>query len=106
VVRRLIGYDRYESDPALQLFEAIYQDWRLYVNFFQPVLKLVEKRRVGSKVIKKYDTARIPYQRVLESPAVTEQTKQQLRQLYRTLNPVVLRQRIDENLAKLWQLAR
>lgn len=106
VVRRLIGYDRYESDPALQLFETIYQDWRLYVNFFQPVLKLVEKRRVGSKVIKKYDTARTPYQRVLESPAVTEQTKEQLRQLYLTLNPVVLRQRIDQNLAKLWQLAR
>jgi hypothetical protein len=106
VVRRLIGYDRYESDPALQLFEAIYQDWRLYVNFFQPVLKLVEKRRVGSKVIKKYDTARTPYQRVLESPDVTDQTKEQLRQLYLTLNPVVLRQRIDQNLAKLWQLAR
>jgi len=106
VVRRLIGYDRYESDQALQLFEAIYQDWRLYVNFFQPVLKLVEKRRVGSKVIKKYDMARTPYQRVLESPAVTEQTKEQLRQLYLTLNPVLLRQRIDENLAKLWQLAR
>lgn len=106
VVRRLIGYDRYESDPALQLFEAIYQDWRLYVNFFQPVLKLVEKRRVGSKVSKRYDTARTPYQRVLESPAVTDQTKEQLRQLYLTLNPVVLRQRIDQNLAKLWQLAR
>lgn len=106
VVRRLIGYDRYASDPALQLFETIYQDWRLYVNFFQPVLKLVDKRRVGSKVIKTYDTARTPYQRVLESPAVTEHTKQQLRQLYLTLNPVLLRQRIDENLAKLWQLAR
>jgi hypothetical protein len=106
VVRRLIGYDRYESDPALQCFEAIYQDWRLYVNFFQPVLKLIEKRRVGSRVIKTYDIARTPYQRVLESPAVTDQTKQQLRQLYLTLNPVLLRQRIDENLAKLWQLAR
>jgi hypothetical protein len=106
VVRRLIGYDRYESDSALQCFEAIYQDWRLYVNFFQPVLKLIEKHRVGSRVIKKYDIARTPYQRVLESPAVTEQTKEQLRQLYLTLNPVLLRQRIDENLAKLWQLAR
>jgi hypothetical protein len=106
VVRRLIGYDRYESELALQCFETIYQDWRLYVNFFQPVLKLIEKHRVGSRVIKKYDIARTPYQRVLESPAVTHQTKEQLRQLYLTLNPVFLRQRIDENLAKLWQLAR
>lgn len=106
VVRRLIGYDRYESDQALELFEAIYQDWRLYVNFFQPVLKLVEKRRVGSKVIKKYDTARTPYQRVLDSSDVSEETKVHLRQLYLTLNPMALRQRIDENVAKLWQLAR
>lgn len=105
-VRRLIGYDRYESDRALALFEAIYQDWRLYVNFFQPVLKLVEKRRVGSKLLKKYDTARTPFQRVLESPDVAHETKEHLRQLYLTLNPVTLRHRIDQNLDKLWRLAR
>lgn len=105
-VRRLIGYDRYESEEALALFEAIYQDWRLYVNFFQPVLKLVDKHRVGSKVIKKYDTARTPYQRVLESPDVSEANKERLRQPYPTLNPVALRRRIDENLEKLWRLAR
>jgi len=106
VVRRLIGYERYESNEALTLMRAIYQDWRLYVNFFQPVLKLVEKRRVGSKVRKRYDTARTPYQRVLESPNVSEEDKERLRQIYFTLNPVVLRQRIDENLERLWNLAR
>jgi len=82
VVRRLIGYERYESDEALTLMRAIYQDWRLYVNFFQPVLKLVEKRRVGSKVRKRYDTARTPYQRVLESPDVSEEDKEHLRQIF------------------------
>jgi len=106
VVRRLIGYERYESDEALTLMRAIYQDWRLYVNLFQPVLKLVEKRRVGSKVRKRYDTARTPYQRVLESPNVSEKDKERLRQIYSVLNPVVLRQRIDESLEGLWNLAR
>jgi hypothetical protein len=105
-VRRLIGYDRYESHPALALFETIYHDWRLYVNFFQPVLKLVHKRRVGSKLIKTYDTARTPYQRVLESPDVSQDDKDRLRQLYPGLNPVALRRRIDANLDKLWRLAR
>ena len=105
-MRRLIGYDRYASHQALDLFEAIYHDGRLYVNCFQPVLKLVEKRRVGSKVIKTYDTARTPYQRVLESPDVSQQDKERLRQLYPSLNPVALRQRIDANLDKLWRLAR
>jgi hypothetical protein len=105
-VRRLIGYDRFESDAALALFETIYQDWRLYVNFFQPVLKLLNKHRIGSKVVKTYDTARTPYQRVLESPDVSDEDKERLRQLYPTLNPVTLRRHIDENLDKLWQLAR
>lgn len=106
VVRRLIGYERYESREALALFRAIYQDWRLYVNLFQPVLKLVERHRVGSKVRKRYDTARTPYQRVLESPDVSEEDKERLRQVYSTLNPVVLRRCIDENLEKLWKLPR
>lgn len=105
-VRRLIGYDRYESEQASALIETIYHDWRFYVNFFQPVLKLVQKRRVGSKVIKTYDTARTPYQRVLESPHVSQQDKERLRQLYPSLNPVALRQRIDANLDKLWRLTR
>jgi len=106
VVRRLIGYDRYQSPEALVLFEAIYQDLRLYVNFFQPVLKLVEKQRVDSKIRKRYDTARTPYQRVLESPDVSEEDKERLRRVYLRLNPVTLRQRIDQDLERLWNLAR
>ena len=106
VVRRLIGYERYESPQALRLLDTIYQDLRLYVNFFLPVLKLVRKERVGSRVKKEYDTARTPYQRVLESPEVTEADKERLRQLYLTLNPVALRRRIDDHVQQLWQLAR
>jgi hypothetical protein len=70
------------------------------------VLKLVEKRRVGSKVRKQYDTARTPYQRVLESPDVSEQDKERLRQIYAILNSVALRQRIDANLERLWKRPR
>jgi hypothetical protein len=106
VVRRLIGYDRYESPQALALFETIYEDVRLYINFFQPVLKLIDKHRVGSKLIKHYDTARTPYRRVLESPEVVDKDKKSLRQLYATLNPVTLRHRIDENVERLWQLTQ
>ena len=106
VVRRLIGYDRYESPQALALFETIYEDVRLYINFFQPVLKLTDKHRVGSKLIKHYDTARTPYRRVLESPEVVDKDKKSLRQLYAPLNPVTLRHRIDENVERLWQLAQ
>ena len=70
------------------------------------MLKLVHKERVGSRVKKAYDTARTPYQRVLESPTVSEEHKARLRQLCVTLNPVTLRRRIDDNVQALWQLAR
>ena len=105
-MRRLIGYDRYESAEALALMETIYHDYRLYVNFFQPVLKLVEKQRIDNKVRKRYDTARTPYRRVLESPDVSKEDKERLRQVYRPLNPVILRRRIQENLERLWDLHR
>jgi len=103
-VRQWIGYDRYESPEALALLEAIYADLRLFINFFQPTMKLIEKTRVGSKVRKKYDTAQTPFQRLLASPDVDQATKDHLHQLYLSLNPVALRTRIEANLRKLWAL--
>ena len=50
VVRRLIGYDRYSSRAALEALNHVYDDLRLYVNFFLPVMKLVAKTRHDAKV--------------------------------------------------------
>ena len=106
VVRHVIGYDRLETEAEWLILKAIYTDLRLYVNFFQPVLKLVGKERVGEKVIKRYDTATTPYQRVLNSPYNSETVKIYLRQQYAQLNPVTLRNQIDANVARLWKLVR
>ena len=106
VVRHVIGYDRYETEAELAVLKAIYQDLRLYINFFQPVLKLIGKEQVDGKVIKRYDTATIPYQRVLVSPYVSDTVKIYLRQQYAQLNPVMLRNRIDANVAILWKLVK
>ena len=86
----------------------VYHRFNVVVNtpFNQPIPKLVEKRRVGNKVIKKYDTARMPYQRVLGSPNIYQEDKGRLRQLYPTLNPVALRHGINANLDRLRNLAR
>ena len=106
VVRHVVGYDRLETEAEWLLLKAIYADLRLYVNFFQPVLKLIGKDRVGEKLIKRYDIATTPYQRVLDSPYVSENVKMYLRLQYAQLNPVTLRNRIDANVAKLWKLVR
>lgn len=105
-VRQVIGYSRYESAEALALKELIFADFRLFINFFQPVMKLVSKTRVGSKVRKKYDQAQMPYQRILASKHSDEIVKEQLTELYLSLNPVELQRRIETNLIKLWRLPR
>jgi len=105
VVRRLVGYDRYNSRAALEALNRIYDLLRLYVNFFQPVMKLVTKTRHGAKVHKVYDTARTPYQRLLQAGVLTEAKRQELAAVYHGLNPVLLLKQINENLETLWNLA-
>jgi hypothetical protein len=102
VVRHTVGYDRLASDEQHTLLESIYQDLRLYVNFFQPVLKLIRKERIGNKVICRYDTARTPFQRVLEQEEIPLARKAHLLNLYLRLNPAKLRRSIDEKVALLW----
>jgi len=105
VVRRTVGYDRYDSPQALLQLQDLYQVLRLYLNFFQPVMKLVGKERFGARVKKRYDEARTPYQRVLEAEEVSQTVKDDLQAVYLTLNPVSLRRQIDHNLNSLWDLA-
>src|SRR6266403_652024 len=67
VVRRAVGYQRCDTDEQLHLLAGLYQPLELYTNFFQPSMKLKSKERHGARVTKKYDQARTPYQRLLES---------------------------------------
>ncbi len=104
-VRQLVGYERYEGDRACTALQALYHVVRLYLNFFQPVMVLVDKQRLGAQVKKRYDVPKTPYQRVLEAPEIDAATKVRLRQLYDTLNPAELLRQIQRRQAALWQLA-
>ena len=104
VVRRVVGYDRYSSRAALEVLNRVYDLLRLYVNFFQPVMKLVAKSRQGAKVHKIYDTARTPYQRLLEDNVLMEDKRTELAAIYYGLNPVLLLRQINGNLERLWTL--
>jgi len=94
VVRRAVGYARYEGDAQLRLLNELYAELRLYTNFFQPVMKLLTKERTGAKVKKTYDRPRTPYQRLCSSTALSQQAKQQLRAQYAGLNPAELKRNI------------
>jgi hypothetical protein len=105
VVRRVIGYDRFGTREAFKALEDVYTLLRLYVNFFQPVLKLMGKSRHGAKVHKVYDTAQTPYQRLLRSGVLTEGKKRELASIYAALNPIVLLKQIRQEVEHLWTLA-
>ena len=83
VVRRLVGYGRYETQRHVQQLNALYEVYRLYVNHFLPVQQLVSKVRDGSKVKKVYDDPKTPHQRALDSDQVSKEAKRKLRAIQR-----------------------
>lgn len=94
IVRRAVGHGRYVGTKALEKLNELYTLIRLRTNFFLPSMKLLEKQRVGSRVRKKYDAPKTPYQRVLESASVKESVKKVLREQYESVNLAELNRRI------------
>jgi len=91
VVRRAVGYYRYSQPRQLQLLAMLYHALRLYTNFFEPVMKLSEKVRHGSKLTRRYDTPQSPYRRVLAHPQVPQEVKNALTLQYESINLIELR---------------
>ncbi|KAF0109942.1 MAG: hypothetical protein FD147_1997, partial [Chloroflexi bacterium] len=104
--RHTVGYDRLETPEELSLLASIYADLRLYINFFQPVLKLVTKERIDGKTLRTYDQAMTPFRRVLALETIPVEIKARLLDHYMQLNPVTLRASIDANVALLWKIVR
>jgi len=103
-VRKILGYLRYDTFAELSIINDLYRGHlRLYKNFFQPVMKLVSKERIGGSVKRKYATPKTPYQRLMESGQISEQNRKQLETVYLNLNPAQLKRSIDAKLDKLYQ---
>ena len=75
---------------------------RLFNNFFRPVMKIIAKEKINNSVCrKKYDAAKTPYQRLIESKQISRQQKQKLTEIYLSLNPVKLKNIIDRKIQKI-----
>jgi hypothetical protein len=90
VVRRVVGYRRFEGLEAAAALARLYATARLFVNFFQPSFKLAEKERDGAKVRKRYHSPATPFQRLLADPRVSAETKSHLSGIHGGLDPVKL----------------
>lgn len=96
VVRRNVGYSRYDTPQEQDVLNVLYKELRLFTNFFQPSMKLIAKTREGSKVTKKYDKPLTPYRRALASCDVSETDKRRLRAIYAKLNPAEIKRLITK----------
>jgi len=104
-IRAVIGHLRYDTEKERILINSLYRnELRLYKNFFQPVMKLKEKIREKGRVHRRYDTPKTPYQRLMESDHIPEETKVKLDQLHRSLNPAELKRRIDARIHELYKV--
>lgn len=105
VVRQVVGYDRFEGEPAYRQLAELYRALRLYVNFFQPSMKLRKKTRDGSQVRRSYDQAATPLQRLLATDVLDSERRERLQALYGALDPVALLQQLEVLQDALWRHA-
>jgi hypothetical protein len=103
-VRQWLGYDRLDNPQGVPLMNDLYKsEWRLYHNFFMPSVKLLEKKRIASKTIKRYDSPKTPYQRVLESTHISQSIKNALTKEFENLNPFKLKKAMEKKLDKIFK---
>jgi hypothetical protein len=94
VVRRAVGYQRYDTPKQQEMLNELYSCLRIYTNYFQPTMKLKEKHRDGSKVKKKYEIAQTPYQRLMKMKEIPARKKRELKKEYEQHNPAELKRKI------------
>jgi hypothetical protein len=105
IVRQVVGYDRFSGEAALRQLTELYRALRLYVNIFQPSMKLQSKRREGSHVHRKYDVAQTPLQRLRATGVLKAQQVQALDQVAQILDPVQLLSQLEQLQKALWRHA-
>lgn len=102
-VRKVVGYERMDTTAALLLLRELYAHLTLYKNFFQPVMKLKEKKRIGGQIHRKYEEPATPYQRLLGSGQIPPAVRKRLQAQYESLNAAALRRCIEKLRTQLFE---
>lgn len=97
VVRRYIGYSRYDTEKELKILKQLYHYVELRHNFFIPTMRLSSKQKIGKKYKRVYET-KTPYRRILEDPHIPPLIKQTLMEFKKNLDIV----KINKSIVKLY----
>ena len=107
-VRKIFGWDRYDTAGQCAAMNQVYTgDLSDMMNLFQPCVKLVEKVRVGSRVLRRYDAPRTPLERLAECHCLggLPLPVQKLLSKRETTDPFALSSRINRALSQLFRTA-
>jgi len=104
-VRQLFGYARFDKPQLVSLMNDLYsQEWSLLQNHFSPSMKLIEKNKINSKYVKKYDSPKTPFQRLIDSKHISDNLKVQLKEQHLLLNPFELKRSLEVKLKRIFQV--
>lgn len=104
-VRQFIGYQRFDKIKTVDMLNDLYQgEWRYYLNFFIPSFKLIEKKRDGAKIIKKFSSPLTPFQRLLASDNIKATRKKELTKIFNSLDPFVLQKKMKNKIINILKL--
>jgi len=107
VVRKYLGYLRYDVPEIVPIMNELYYELNLYLNHFMPVRRTIEKVRVGAKYKRTYEKiAMTPFKRIMGHAAISEATKQRLCAEHDLLNPLHLKRKIDILIKKIYSLQK
>ena len=100
--RHLWGYSRLEDARAVPRINALYKEvWGPLHNFFLPSMKLVEKKRAGSRWVRRHDEPKTAYQRLVATGELLAKDARRLREQYHALDPFALAAEVDQRLRRI-----
>ena len=103
-IRRTVGYYRFDTEAEYQALKEVYKHLCPLLNYFYASMKIVDKVRIGAKIKKVYDEPKPPYQRLLESPDLAQEIKDELRRRAKSLHIVKQKRLVDRAVAKLLRI--
>jgi hypothetical protein len=105
IVRKTVGYLRYDTDEETKALQDVYKYFCPLNNFWYPSIKIIRKDRLpNGRVKKSYDAPKTPYQRLLESPDISEDEKDELRRRAALINPISQKRLQNKALIKLLKI--
>jgi hypothetical protein len=101
-VRKIFGWKRIDSPQAIAMMNELYRnELRLFMNYFQPSVKLVERVRVGSRVRRKYDKPSTPFERLIALGVLTPERIAAMTQERASCDPFALSAAIELKVAAI-----